>query len=543
MHNKKGEEIIIISENNPVIKNVYNRNKTYKPNIKLNKSLFILLHLISLISQIGLKFIIFPLQFSNITLKIKGIGYKNILGEYSDSKPFESIYYPNEVYINGIKQNIVNYSYYLNLTDNYIELIWFNNINNCRCMFRYCSDITQIDMSNFDTSEVTDMNSIFAECVSLTSLNLSNFNTSQVTNLGGLFYNCKLLTSLDLSALNTSKATYMANIFRGCTSLTSINISHFDTSKATSIKEMFYNCLSLTSLDLSNFDTSNVEDMNNMFNGCVNLEYINLKSFNLSSYPNNFFYNIPDNIVICINDNNNILKNYLNIDCYVIDCSNDWKSKQKKIIKENGICVDNCYESDNNKYEYNLKCYNNCTNGYLKDNNNTINKCKCELEQCKLCPPVALMNNLCTECNNNYYPKENDTLNLGEYINCYKEPEGYYLDINDSLYKKCYFTCEKCDIKGDIINHNCIKCKENYYPYLMNINNNNYTNCYKKCDYYYYLDNQYNFHCTLNYSCPEEYPKLIEDKKECIINVINIKDIIDIIERINKTKEILSKEE
>ena len=46
---------------------------------------------------------------------------------------------------------------------------------------------------------------------------------------------------------------------------------------------------------------------------------------------------------------------------------------------------------------------------------------------------MTLNKNLCTECNVNYYPKENDSLNIGEYINCYREPEGYYLNID--LYK------------------------------------------------------------------------------------------------------------
>ena len=41
-------------------------------------------------------------------------------------------------------------------------------------------------------------------------------------------------------------------------------------------------------------------------------------------------------------------------------------------------------------------------------------------------------------CNDNFYKIENDPFNIGEYINCYKEPKGYYLDKNELLYKKCY---------------------------------------------------------------------------------------------------------
>ena len=47
---------------------------------------------------------------------------------------------------------------------------------------------------------------------------------------------------------------------------------------------------------------------------------------------------------------------------------------------------------------------------------------------------------------------ENDPLNIGDYINCYNEiPQGYYLDKNDLIYRKCYHSCETCYIKGDFI--------------------------------------------------------------------------------------------
>ena len=83
--------------------------------------------------------------------------------------------------------------------------------------------------------------------------------------------------------------------------------------------------------------------------------------------------------------------------------------------------------------------------------------------------------NLCTKCNIGYYPKENDIKNLGEYINCYNETEeGYYLDIN--IYKKCYYTCKTCEIKGNDKYHNCLICNSNY---TFEININNYKNCYE----------------------------------------------------------------
>ena len=484
---------------------------------------------------------------SKINLKIKGIGFKYIIGP-----DFDKSNYPNEIYINNNLQNPTNYVYYLNQTDNYVELIWENNINNCRYLFYKCSNITEIDLSEFDSSQVTIIEYMFTDCISLTSINFTNFNTSNVEIMYDMFRNCSSLSSLDLSNFNTNKvklfvaifkdctsltslnlssfetsqATEMYNLFSGCSSLTSLDLTHFETSSVTLMYDMFKGCSSLTSLDLSNFDTSQVLNFNSMFEDCFNLEYINFNNSDIFyfSHYNNLLLNVPNNIVICAQEDSLIFSEINSDNCYIIDCSNDWKLNQKKIIPHSNQCVDIC---NDNQYEYNGKCVENCINGFFLDDKTNIKICKCELEQCLLCPKVALNKNLCTKCNYNYYTKENDPSNLGEYINCYKEPEGYYLDYNASLYKKCYESCKTCEIKGDNINHNCLSCNPSF---SIAINFTNYFNCYQRCNYYYYFDEENNYHCTSSLSCPNNYPKLIEDKLECVkeneINIIQTTEII-----------------
>ena len=100
----------------------------------------------------------------NITLKIKGTGTKKI---FSSSPNFESIYHPDEVYINGYKQDNVKYSYELNQTDNFIGLIWKKLMDNTHYMFEGCSDIIEIDLSNFNTSIVVNMALMFYGCLCL----------------------------------------------------------------------------------------------------------------------------------------------------------------------------------------------------------------------------------------------------------------------------------------------------------------------------------------------------------------------------------------
>ena len=308
-------------------------------------------------------------------------------------------------------------------------------------MFFQCSDITEIDLSNFNTSKVNNMIGMFNGCSSLTSLNLSNFDTSRVEKMNVMFCGCKKLSSLNLSSFDTSNVYQMANMFLSCSALTSLNISNFDTSK--------------------------VQWIYNIFNGCTNLEYINMSNFNENSLIDGKYYDmfkdVPDNIVVCINKTNILNKIYdqiRNKTCYIEDCTDDWKLNQKKFINGTHQCYNNC--SDTNSYEYNGRCYSKCRSGYFYYENN-IAKCKCELEKCFICPTEALNNKLCTKCNVNYYPMENDLLNIGEYFNCYNEtPEGYYLDINNSLYKKCYYTCKTCEINGDDEFHNCLKCNTDY---------------------------------------------------------------------------------
>lgn len=84
-------------------------------------------------------------------------------------------------------------------------------------MFSNCLALTSLDLSGFDTSQVTNMGSMFQDCSSITSLDLSGFDTSQVTRMNGMFNGCSALKTLDLSGFDTSKATTIAaNMFNGC---------------------------------------------------------------------------------------------------------------------------------------------------------------------------------------------------------------------------------------------------------------------------------------------------------------------------------------
>ena len=220
---------------------------------------------------------------------------------------------PEKVYLN-MNSSHMFFSRFDN--ENILEMDLSNfdtsKVTNMRGMFYEMRHLTSLNLSNFDTSKVTDMSEMFEKMYNLTSLNLSSFNTSKVTNMTGMFsYMSNLttlnlsnfdtsrvtdmsdmflciynLTTLDLSSFNTSKVTDMRSMFYGMRSLTTLNLSNFDTSKVTDMGLMFSDMHSLTTLNLSNFDTSKVTAMNAMFNDMSNLTTLDLSNFNTSKVTN-----------------------------------------------------------------------------------------------------------------------------------------------------------------------------------------------------------------------------------------------------------------
>lgn len=161
-----------------------------------------------------------------------------------------------------------------------------SNMTSMSRMFYNSKSLTNIDLSGFDTSKVVTMSYMFDGCTNLENLDVTNFNTSKVTNMYWMFSNLKKVTSLDLSNFNTKMVTNMFGLFRYCSSLKELDVSNFNTSMVKTMTGMFLGCKSLIKLDLSNFDTSNVTDMSSIFQECTNLKELNLSSFNTSNVTN-----------------------------------------------------------------------------------------------------------------------------------------------------------------------------------------------------------------------------------------------------------------
>ena len=152
-----------------------------------------------------------------------------------------------------------------------------------RYTFRGFTKAEDIDVSNFDSSEVEDMAYFFYKMNSLRSLELSSFNTDKTTDMTGMFAYVNSLKKLDLTNFNTSKVTNMSAMFHSMFNLDELKISSFNTENVTNMNGMFYGASKLASLELLNFDTSNVTDMGRMFSGMSSIQQLDLSHFNTAN--------------------------------------------------------------------------------------------------------------------------------------------------------------------------------------------------------------------------------------------------------------------
>lgn len=96
------------------------------------------------------------------------------------------------------------------------------NASSCYKMFYDCT--TSFNLSNFDTSKMTDMSWMFEDCSGLTLLDLSNFNIENVTDMHYMFKYCDSLTTINVSnQWNTDSVKFSIKMFKKCYSLPNFN--------------------------------------------------------------------------------------------------------------------------------------------------------------------------------------------------------------------------------------------------------------------------------------------------------------------------------
>ena len=127
-----------------------------------------------------------------------------------------------------------------------------SNVINMQYMFNFCSSLTELDLSSFDTSSVTEMGGMFENCNNIEQINVSSFDTSNVTGMWWMFAGCNKLKSIDLSNFNTSNLISMGAMFRGCQKIKELNLCSFNTTKVENYSEIFSYTISLKQVYVGN---------------------------------------------------------------------------------------------------------------------------------------------------------------------------------------------------------------------------------------------------------------------------------------------------
>ena len=173
-----------------------------------------------------------------------------------------------------------------NLSSLNIASLDTSNVINMKSMFKNDKSIKNLDLSTFNTSNVEDMNSMFCGTSTLSTLDLSSFNTSKVKDMALMFFGLNAMANIDIHSFDTSSVEDMSWMFAGMKSLSNLNLQSFITNNVVSMRGMFFFLRGLESLDVSTFDTKNVEDMSYMFGYMDNLTQLNVSNFNTSNVTN-----------------------------------------------------------------------------------------------------------------------------------------------------------------------------------------------------------------------------------------------------------------
>lgn len=162
--------------------------------------------------------------------------------------------------------------------------------DNCSALFsRNTSGITLKSIKfpkGLDTSNVTSMSFMFAFQEEISDLNLNDWDTSNITDMSGVFYGCFKVKPI-VTNWNTSKVTTMAGLFLQAYEAEP-DVSKWDTSKVESMQGMFSNAKSAKP-DVSKWDTSKLVDIAFIFD---HAESADPDVSNWIIKNNNFFQNV-----------------------------------------------------------------------------------------------------------------------------------------------------------------------------------------------------------------------------------------------------------
>jgi surface protein len=159
----------------------------------------------------------------------------------------------------------------------FLDVSNFNtsNAEDMSRMFTGCNMLFYINLSNFNTSKVTNMSYMFGTGPSSSFIGnqptWTKYYDKVISELG-FSEGSNMMFNIDVSHFDTSNVTDMSNMFGNCGMLSQLDLCSFNTSKVTNMSMMFWKCTNLKTISvLGTWNTANVKSGYNMFTDCNNL--------------------------------------------------------------------------------------------------------------------------------------------------------------------------------------------------------------------------------------------------------------------------------
>ena len=165
-----------------------------------------------------------------------------------------------------------------------------------------------VDLSNLDTSQVTNMHQMFENC-GVKELDLSGWDTSNVTDMIAMFMNCYNLEKINLTSFNTRKVEDFGAMFKADEKLRNLDLSSFKTPNLKRADQMFEH-MYLNNIDIRNFDNTHIDNENFLYDTFLGVYGVykltvgpNLKNTSFPTFlRNNPIFNVNGDVMVATNN-------------------------------------------------------------------------------------------------------------------------------------------------------------------------------------------------------------------------------------------------
>ncbi|SEH38163.1 BspA family leucine-rich repeat surface protein, partial [Fructobacillus pseudoficulneus] len=190
------------------------------------------------------------------------------------------------------------------------------DISNTRVMWAmFLGDSKLTDLSgveNWDMSNIVDIGGFF-QGTGIQNIDLSKWNTSNMTSMWGAFAHTNVRTLTSIQNWDVSKVQVMDHMFDGTADLLNIDLSNWKIQSVHVMNDLFANS-GVKQIDgLNNWNVSTVTNANELFLNTYNLSSLDIHSWNLdNATTNGLFTNIGNGDTFILNVGANRFSNSFN---------------------------------------------------------------------------------------------------------------------------------------------------------------------------------------------------------------------------------------